>query len=39
LAAIQVVQVQPLFSVAELTEESGQVKLREGDLIRFETRR
>jgi len=39
LAAIQVIQVQPLFAVAELTEDSGQVKLREGDLIRFESRR
>lgn len=39
LAAIQVIQVQPLFSVAELNEDSGQVKLREGDLIRFESRR
>jgi len=39
LAAIQVIQVQPLFAVAELAEDSGQVKLREGDLIRFESRR
>jgi hypothetical protein len=39
LAAIQVIQVQPLFAVAELAEDSGPVKLREGDLIRFESRR
>jgi len=39
LAAIQVIQVQPLFSIAELTEESDQLKIREGDLIRFESRR
>lgn len=37
VATVSVIQVQPLFSVGELSAEAGQIGVQAGDLVRFES--